>query len=145
MTTDSIKLEWVQPDERTKDREDAMWYTISGTGHDLILYVTEDDRTIGIYADGAMDIRVYDKPNGSNIVGRIRYEQDTAEHGLTNDATVFDAHETGRIEWVNNPWFDLYTEDGDHIDVVCHTLSDAIEQAKQIVGNKYHATWEVLL
>ena len=45
----------------------------------------------------------------------------------------------GRIEWVNNSWFDLYATDhnvGDFgwLDCVCHSLTEAIWQATALLS-----------
>lgn len=142
MTT--IELQWAQPDDRRLGVEDPCWYT-DGLGHTLVVWVTKGDRTIGIYADGEMDVRVYDKPNGSTEVGRIPHSGMFPMYGVITDKDVFEASEAGRIEWVNNPWFDLYGENGEHLDAVCHTLTEAIEQATKIVNDNTHPMWEVLL
>jgi hypothetical protein len=136
----TITLTWAQPDERPEGREDPCWYTF-GHGHDLVVRVTRGDRTIEIYSDGEMDVRVYDKPNGSTEVGRIRYCEQFREYGMNNDAEVFEAHEAGRIEWVHNPWFDLYSEDGEHLDVVCHTVTDAIAKATEVINDDTDPIW----
>jgi hypothetical protein len=142
MTTETIKLEWAQPDERGQQREDACWYTF-GHGHDLVVQVTRGERTVTVHADGEMRVVVYDDPTdllaGQEI---IRYAEDWAQHKINNDAEVFQASEAGRIEWVNNPWFDLYSEDGDHLDVVCHTLTEAIEKATKIINDDSDPLWE---
>jgi hypothetical protein len=140
----TINLTWAQPDERNQQREDSCWYTF-GHGHDLVVRVTQGDRTIEIFADGEMDVRVYDKPNGSTEAGRIRYCEQFPEYGMNNDAEVFEASEAGRIEWIHNSWFDLYSEDGEHLDVVCHTLTEAIEKATEIINDNTDPVWEVLL
>ena len=69
----------------------------------------------------------------------LRYCDQWREYGINNDAEIFEASENGRIDWVNNSWFDLYTnnhnvgEDG-WLDCVCDTLSDAIEQATLLLS-----------
>lgn len=64
-----ISVDFDQPDEREDGREDSMWYTY-GNGHDLVTSVTNGERTINIYADGEMDIRVYTRTeNGFEKAG----------------------------------------------------------------------------
>lgn len=130
MTT-TINITWHQPDEREQGREDSAWYTHCSE-HDAVCTVSNGDREITIYADGEMRVLV----NGEGI---IRYCDQWREHGITNDAEIFQASEDGRIEWVNNSWFDLYATDhnvGDFgwLDCVNHSLSDAIEQATVLLS-----------
>ena len=139
---EEVQLSWIQPDERRFGREDSCWYVYGPAGHDLVLWVTRGDRTIGIYADGEMRVIVYDDPTDL-LAGQevVRYSEDWAEHKINNDAEVFEACEAGRIEWANNPWFDLYSEDGEHLDVVCDTLTQAIESATKIINDDTDEIW----
>ena len=130
MTT-TINITWEQPDERAEGREDSAWYTHS-SAHDAVCTVSNGEREITIYADGEMRAIVDDD-------GTIRYCDQWSEHGITNDAEIFEASEDGRIEWVNNSWFDLYATDhnvGDFgwLDSVCHSLTEAIEQATVLLS-----------
>jgi hypothetical protein len=130
MTT-TINITWHQPDERSEGREDSAWY-IYQSAHDAVCTVSNGDREITIYADGEMRVIVY----GEEIV---RYCEQFREYGMKADTDLITAHENGHIEWANNPWFDLYTndrnvgEDG-WLNCVCDTLSDAIEQATALLS-----------
>ena len=130
MTT-TINITWHQPDERSEGREDSAWY-IYQSQHDAVCTVSNGEREITIYADGEMRVIVY----GEEIV---RYCEQFREYGIKADADLITAEENGHIEWGNNPWFDLYATDhnvGDFgwLDSVCHTLSDAIEQATLLLS-----------
>ena len=132
MTT-TINITWSQPDERSDGREDSAWYTYQSE-HDLVVTVSNGERSISVYADGEMRVIVRDEDS------IIRYFEDWAEHGIKNDAEIFEASESGRIEWVNNSWFDLYADDqsvGDYgwLDCVCDTLTDAIQQAIALLSD----------
>jgi hypothetical protein len=130
MTT-TINITWHQPDERGRGREDSAWYTYQSS-HDAVATISNGEREITIYADGEMRVTVF----GESI---LRYCDQWREHGITNDADIFEASENGRIDWVNNSWFDLYAtdhnvgEDG-WLNCVNHTLSDAIEQATALLS-----------
>jgi len=132
----TINIEWIQPDERPMGREDSAWYTYQSE-HDLVAYVTDGENTISIHADGEMRVAVYlnpaNKDEGWDIV---RYCDDWTDYEINNDAEIFQASEEGRIDWWNNSWFDLYTEDGEHLDCVCHTLTEAISQAVALLNEK---------
>jgi len=139
MTT-TINITWHQPDERSQGRDDSAWYTY-GSAHDAVCTVSNGEREITIYADGEMRVTVYDNSNGEDSTdsSTIRYCDQWREYGINNDAEIFEASENGLIDWVNNSWFDLYATDhnvGDFgwLDAVCHTLTDAIEQATLLLS-----------
>ncbi len=139
MTT-TINITWHQPDERSQGREDSAWYTYQSQ-HDAVCTVSNGEREITVYADGEMRVTVYDNINGDDSTGSstLRYCDQWREYGINNDAEIFEASENGLIDWVNNSWFDLYTndhnvgEDG-WLDSVNHSLSDAIEQATLLLS-----------
>lgn len=133
MTT-TIKVTWHQPDERPLGREDSAWYTYQ-SAHDAVVTISNGEREITVYADGEM--RVHIDYDGDIVV--LRYCDKWAENGINNDADIFEACEDGRLEWVNNSWFDLYASDdnvGDNgwLDCVSHSLTDAIEQATALLS-----------
>ena len=139
MTT-TINITWHQPDERSQGREDSAWYTYQSQ-HDAVCTVSNGEREITVYADGEMRVTVYDNINGDDSMdsSTLRYCDQWREYGINNDAEIFEASENGLIDWVNNSWFDLYTndhnvgEDG-WLDSVNHSLSDAIEQATLLLS-----------
>ena len=133
MTT-TINTTWHQPDERSQGREDSAWYTYQSQ-HDAVVTVSNGEREITVYADGEM--RVHFDLDGDIVV--VRYCDKFPENGINNDADIFEASENGRLEWVNNSWFDLYATDhnvGDAgwLDCVHHSLTDAIEQATALLS-----------
>lgn len=139
MTT-TINITWHQPDERPQGRDDAAWY-IYQSAHDAVATVSNGEREIVIYADGEMRVTVFGETYGEDSLdfSILRYCDQWRQYGITNDADIFEASEDGRIDWVNNPWFDLYATDhnvGDFgwLDSVCHSLSDAIEQATVLLS-----------
>jgi hypothetical protein len=133
MTT-TIYITWHQPDERSQGREDSAWYTYR-SAHDPVVTVSNGEREITVYADGEM--RIHIEEDGDIVV--VRYCDRLPENGISNDADIFEASENGRLEWVNNSWFDLYATDntvGDDgwLDCVHHSLTDAIEQATALLS-----------
>lgn len=158
MSNDTITLEWSQDDERSIEREDSCWYTFSGSGHDLIVRVKRGDRTIEVYADGEMRFEAYKRNlEGTEFVheGTIRYFQDLSEFGVVKDSDLWglpyasdlmpDMTGPNRFGYyyvtVNNSWFDLYSEDGEHLDCVNHELSEAISQAVAIIDDDTDELW----
>lgn len=151
----TINLEWSQADERNEKREDSAWYTF-GHGHDLVVTVRQGERTISIYADGEMDMSVVEKQGDEfQEIGRVRYCEQLAEFGITQDDDLwglepveneYDLSGPNRAGLYfrihHNSWFDLYEgEDGEHLDAVCHTLTEAIELATKIVTDDTDELW----
>jgi hypothetical protein len=140
MTT-TINITWHQPDERSQGREDSAWYTYQ-TQHDAVCTVSNGEREITIYADGEMRVHLVHNPadwsQGHDV---IRYCDQWAQYDIKNDNDIFEMSEEGLIDWVNNSWFDLYTnnhnvgEDG-WLDSVNHSLTDAIEQATLLLSEE---------
>ena len=139
MTT-TINITWHQPDERSEGREDSAWYTHSADQHDIVATVSNGEREINIYADGMMRAHIaYNPDNWNEGHEVVRYCDQWGD--IKNDADIFEASESGRIEWINNSWFDLYTNDhnvGENgwLDSVCHTLTDAIQSATEILTDE---------
>lgn len=148
MTT-TININWVQPDERDQEREDSCWYTYASQS-DLVAYVTNGERTIGIYADGEMRIEAYMKVGLEYVhQGTVRYCDDLADFGIRKDSDLWGLPHVSHdyldlvgpnaegfyLSIVNNSWFDLYPDDGDSL-AVCHTLTHAIEVATNIINDE---------
>jgi len=156
--TTTIEITWDQPDERPDGREDSAWYTF-GHGHDLVATVRQGERTISVYADGEMDMSVVEKQGDSfQEIGRVRYCEQLAEFGITQDNDLwglepveneYDLSGPNRAGLYfrihHNSWFDLYSEDGEHLDCVCHTLTEAIEQATKIINDDNDELWNELV
>lgn len=108
---------------------DASWYT-DGGGHTPIVTVTDGAAAVTVFCDGKMRVACLTCWGGDDV---IRDAEGWARHDIHNDAQVFAASESGHIEWINNPWFDLYDRHGNHLDRVTHSLDDAIEAACDMV------------
>lgn len=142
MTTTIIE-QWAQRDGRALGREDACWYSWSGQGHDLVCWVvrSDDGRTINVVTNGEMDIQVFEYKQVADEfikVGKITSNSSFSEYGIYKDSDLIDGFEDSnpagyKLDFVHTPWFDLYSEDGDHLDRVTHTLSDAIEMAAKML------------
>lgn len=131
ITTD---ITWYQPDERHLGREDSAWYTYEST-HDIVASLSEGSRTVSIYADGEMRVhRAYDPTDWTKGHSVIRYCDQWGD--LKSDYEIFEATESGRIEWIDNSWFDLYINGQEWEGMVHHSLSEAIESAIALLGNE---------
>ena len=122
------KPEVTYAETRTKVRakqQDAAWY-VDGYGHTWAATVTLNGNEIHIYADGEMRIHSYPLDRD------LREAGDLLDAGLNTDADLARAQRAGKIEWINNAWFDLYNAD-EHLDCVCDTLNDAVKQAIQLL------------
>jgi len=130
MTT-TINITWHQPDERSQGREDSTWYTHSADHHDIVASVSNGERTVHIYSDGEQRAHLaYDPTDWSKGHEVIRYCDQWGD--IKNDNDIYEASESGRLDWINNSWFDLYNDD--HLDCVEHTLTEAIEWATALLS-----------
>jgi len=134
-----ISITWHQPDERSKGREDAVWYSYSADHHDLVASVSNGNRTIHIYADGEVRAHIaYDHTDWSKGHEVVRYCDQWGD--IKNDADIFEASESGRLEWINNSWFDLYAEGQGWWECASHTLTDAVRSATEMLADS--EAWE---
>jgi len=135
MTT-TINITWHQPDERAEGREDATWYTHSADHHDIVASVSNGERTVHIYADGEQRVHLaYNPRDWSEGHEVIRYCDQWAQYDLKSDYEIFEATESGRLDWINNSWFDLYADEQGWSDCVQHTLTDAIASATELLAD----------
>jgi hypothetical protein len=101
-----------------------------GQTSNLVMTVTNadlKDKFIAIYCDGDMRLEY----NGETITDCWELRN----NDINNDsdlADVFDEVEEGS-QVIMNPWFDLYDQDGNHLDMVFHDIYLAMEEAKTIL------------
>lgn len=126
-------------------REDAAFYVWDANAHEHIgtvvyAHPVHGEREVAIYCDGEMRINLWESKEARERGDEpevIRYSDRLVSAGISNDAELYAADEAGRLEWVNNAWFDLYMSDSDlnseHADAVTHTVSDAVEAAKALI------------
>lgn len=128
----ATKPEITYAETRTKVRakqQDAAWY-VDGYGHTWAATVTVNGNEIHIYADGEMRIHSYPLDRD------LREAGDLLDAGLNSDYDLARAQRAGKIEWINNPWFDLYDNGGHHLDCVCDHLDFAVKMATELL-NQY--------
>jgi hypothetical protein len=110
-------------------REDAAFYTDSHEAEVLWKPEGINPKEVRVYRNGEMRIH-YTEPSGE--VSVLRYTQDLDEKGLDTDEKLFEAENSGKIEWINNAWFEVAwvdNEDGEIVD----RLDEAIDYAKRLV------------
>ena len=115
-------------------QNDAVFYQ----GEDFIAEVSYQEFSIDIYCDGDMKFR--HKENGETW---LRTTSDLADFGIGTEEELRDSNEKELLNWDMNPWFDLYI-DGEHMDCVSETLSEALSLASAYVV-KQHAEAELLM
>lgn len=143
----SFVLDFDGTGEDLEKRTDPAFYVWDST-HNYVAKVSYKDKpSIHIYCDGEMRINVWD-----SVVARerdeephvvVRYSDQLVKAGVTDDAELYQA--TERMEWINNTWFDLYSEDTSHgddgwLDCVTHSLGDAISSAMSVLQEEYGET-----
>lgn len=104
------------------DQNDAAFYC-DGDGSALISVVTLGDRFVEIRCDGQMRV--------DDVIDECVYRNASAlvEAGYRTDEGLEDAESIGAIYFENNPWFDIYGEDGECLSLITHTYTDALEAA----------------
>jgi hypothetical protein len=113
----------------TEDTSSPEFYC-QGQTSNLVMTVSNvdlKDKFIAIYCDGDMLLEY----NGETI--RDCYE--LVDNGITNDSDlsdIFNESEPGS-QVIMNPWFDLYDQDGEHLDMIFHDIYLAMEEAKTIL------------
>ncbi len=144
---DGFTVEYV--DTFRADRLDPAWF-VFGT-HELVARVSKSGHSIDVFCDGEMRVHVWE--DGSMKYKDAHYDvirySDNLERIFDNDLDLIAAEP--RIEWENNAWFDLYwsfgvkDEEGeDWLNCVTHDLSDAVNQAKAVIGDRIAQNLPVL-
>jgi hypothetical protein len=106
------------------DQLDAMFYCV-GNGHYYVGTVIIDGKDYAqVYCDGEMRIRNGD--DTATYCGELR------DVGILTDKDL-DRPESDDYEVIYNPWFDFYAcADGEHMDLVCHTIPEVIANATEL-------------
>lgn len=117
---------------------DAVFYT----GEGIIATVKHEGFSVDVYCDGDTNAVLLDQPNGE-IVSHLYSPSDFISAGIDTDEAMNMAVEQEILIFTNNSWFDLYCE-GEHLDVVCHILDDALDSAMTYVEEQYFDEQELL-
>lgn len=117
---------------------DAVFYT----GEGLIATVKYKGFAVDVYCDGAVNATLLDQPNGE-IISHLYSPSDFVSAGIDTDEAMSMAIEQGLLSFTNNSWFDLYCE-GEHLDVVCYIIDDALDSAMTYVEEQYFDEQELM-
>jgi len=139
-TKPNLEITYEVSDSERQFCKDPAFYVWDANAHQHTATITMGDREIRVFCDGEMRINLWDSAEAckrGDDPQVIRYSDKLVRAGLDTDKKLSDAFDAGRIEWVNNAWFDLYAygddiEDG-WLDCVHHDLDEAILQASELI------------
>lgn len=106
-------------------REDAAFFTYD---HGSMLVWQTDDKLVRVYKNGEMRIN-YTEDSGD--VSVLRYVEDLDAKGLDTDEKLAAASDSGKVEWIDNPWFEVVWEDNEEGEVL-HGYTEAVEYALKV-------------
>ena len=121
----AVTYRWDVPQEL--GRGGAEWYP-DHSGHRHVVTLSSGAFEASVYCDGIMKVYCTECAGGDNV---IRYPEDWAKHGYHSDAEIAFATEQGSLDWHNNPWFDVYDGDGNHLDMVADSVGAAVANARE--------------
>lgn len=118
----TVIIEWEKNNEPVWGARDPMFYRMYG--HDLMGTVILDGQpSAQIFCDGEMRLVSPDR----EIIIRDCWE--LAAQGFLSDDQLREAWEKNNWHLDMNPWFDFYSMDGEHLDLVCDDIDHAIATA----------------
>lgn len=140
MTTATVTTTYeVEP---KPNQGDPAFYVWGANAHELVATVKYGDREIRVFCDGEMRLHVWESKESrerGDSPEVVRYCDRLEGAGINSDEDIIKADEEGRLEWVNNAWFDLYAygegiTDG-WLDCVDHDLVSAVKGAEELITN----------
>lgn len=121
-----VEFLWIDgaPDPQ---HQDSVWW-----GNGAVCKVALGDLEVVIHVDG--DTRIEDRETGNIYTGSGDFPAD-----LNNDKVLSEASSGNypRLDWQNNSWFDIYTLDGEHLDMVNHEADEAFDHACQYLFEQF--------
>jgi hypothetical protein len=123
----TLLIDWEKNNAPVSGARDPMFYRMYG--HDLVGTVSLNGEPYAqIFCDGEMRLASPDR----EII--IRDCWDLAAAGFLSDEQLWEALEKNNWHLDMNPWFDFYLMDGEHLDLVCDDIDDAINAAVEFAG-----------
>lgn len=109
-----------------EDARDPAHY-VGHEGHSWLIDVRygSSGPVLSVYVDGVMKLADKRK-NTIHTSG-----SDLFYSSLGDDSRLAKGEEEGWLEWLNNPWFDVYDDEGQHLDLVEHDAIAVIHRAIQ--------------
>lgn len=122
----------VVPDLEKQD--DSLWY--EGLG--FLFTVSYKGFEVDVFADG--EVRVIHEPTETIL----RTPSDFYPLGINCDEDLRLANGENALNWDNNNWLDMYCR-GEHLDWVCDSISEALQNASSYVKEQYENEKVLLL
>jgi hypothetical protein len=122
----------VVPDLEKQD--DSLWY--EGLG--FLFTVSYKGFEVDVYADG--EVRVIHEPTETIL----RTPSDFYRLSMNCDEDLRLANGENALNWDNNNWLDMYCR-GEHLDWVCDSISEALQNASSYVREQYENEKMLLL
>lgn len=126
-TAGDYEIEFVVHGSRKPDGEhqESIWYD-AGT----VCSVRLDDLEVEISRDGVD--RIWDDKLKTEYRDYSDFPAD-----ITTDKKLQKAFDTDRFRSENNSWFDIYTTEGEHLDMVCHSFDEAFDSACEYLISEF--------
>lgn len=114
-----IEFVWLDGNVPQADMQDPVWWE-----NGPVCKVRLDDIEVVIYKDG--DTRIEDRELGETYTDSSQFPIE-----VSGDEALQKVSEGNypRFDWQNNPWFDIYTPSGEHLDLVTHGADEAFDTA----------------
>jgi hypothetical protein len=114
-----IEFFWLDGNTPDGEHQESVWWEKGA-----VCKVGLGDFEVTIYVDG--DTKIEDRETGSTYTSSSEFPSE-----INTDKALAEASSGNypRFEWENNSWFDIYTPDGEHLDMVNHEADEAFDQA----------------
>lgn len=141
-----VKTSYEVTEKERQFCNDPAFYVWDAQAHQLVATITANDREIRVFCDGEMRLNLWESKEArerGDDPEVIRYCDRLMRAGIDTDEKLQEADDAGRIEWINNAWFDLYAY-GDGItdgwlNCVDFDLASAVAGAEELITND--KTW----
>jgi len=122
-----IEFFWLDGNTPDGDHQESVWWEKGA-----VCKVGLGDFEVTIYVDG--DTKIEDRETGSTYTNSSEFPDD-----LLTDKALAEASSGNypRLDWKNNSWFDVYSSDGEHLDMVNHQADEAFDHACQYLIEQF--------
>ena len=122
-----IEFFWLDGMVPDKEHQESVWWEKGA-----VCKVGLGDFEVTIYVDG--DTKIYDSDTRETYRSSSEFPPE-----LNTDSALSVAGQGAlpRLEWQNNSWFDVYSSDGEHLDMVNHQADEAFDHACQYLIGQF--------
>lgn len=114
-----VEFYWIDSNTPRAELQESIWW-----GKGEVCKVRLDEIEVSIYVDG--DDLLTHRETGE----RYRTASELDDLGIDTDQKLYEAiGDNGYLDQENNSWFDVYTAQGEHLDMVHHEADEAFESA----------------